>query len=323
MKLSRETKIGIIVVAGVTLLFWGLNFLKGRDFFSSDKSVYAVYEQVEGLAASNPVQVNGLKVGLIRKLRMENDGRGKIVVTMTISNNVHLPKNSKAQIFSTDILGSKGIRILLGDSKEELQDGDTLISGLQQSLPEEFQAQVAPIKAKTEHLLSSLDSVLLVIREVFNERTKNNLKHSFESISNSLASIQNVSVNLDSMMEKNGKLKLVFDNIESITTNLKNNNEKISAMINNFSSITDTIAKSNISQTMANMKKTMEQTASVLQKVNKGEGSLGQLATNDSLYDNLNASAHNLDLLLSDFRLNPGRYVKFSLISFGKKDKKH
>ncbi len=323
MKLSRETKIGIIVVAGVTLLFWGLNFLKGRDFFSSDKSLFAVYDQVEGLAASNPVQVNGLKVGLIRKLRMQNDGRGKIVVTMTINNNIHLPKNSKAQIFSTDILGSKGIRILLGDSQEELQDGDTLLSGLQQSLPEEFQAQVAPIKAKTENLLASMDSVLRVIHEVFNERTKNNLKRSFESISNSLASIEHVSNNLDSMMDKDGKLKMIFENIESITNNLKNNNEKITTMINNFSAISDTLAKSNISQTMENMKKSLEQTAGVLQKVNKGEGSLGQLATNDSLYDNLNASARSLDLLLSDFRVNPGRYVKFSLISFGKKDKKH
>jgi phospholipid/cholesterol/gamma-HCH transport system substrate-binding protein len=314
MKLSRETKIGIIVVAGVTLLFWGLNFLKGRDFFSSDKSLFAVYDQVEGLAASNPVQVNGLKVGLIRKLRMQNDGRGKIVVTMTVNNNIHLPKNSKAQIFSTDILG---------DSQEELQDGDTLSSGLQQSLPEEFQAQVAPIKAKTENLLASMDSVLRVIRDVFNDRTKNNLKRSFESISNSLASIEHVSNNLDSMMDKDGKLKMIFENVESITNNLKNNNEKITTMINNFSSISDTLAKSNISQTMENMKKSLEQTAGVLQKVNKGEGSLGQLATNDSLYDNLNASARSLDLLLSDFRVNPGRYVKFSLISFGKKDKKH
>lgn len=321
MKLSRETKIGVIVLAGVTLLFWGLNFLKGKDFFSSDKRVYAIYNQVEGLAASNPVLVNGLKVGLIRKLKMDEDGSGKIVVSMTINSSVRVPRNSQAQIFSTDILGSKGIRIILGDAKEEIENGDTLISGLQQSLPEEVQAQVAPIKAKAENLLSSLDSVLLVIREVFNDRTKNNLKRSFESISNSLQAIEGVTTNLDTALENNGKLKMIFDNVESITSNLKKNNEKISTMIENFSAISDTLAQANISKTFESARLSLEQTAAVLQKVNSGEGTLGQLTNNDSLYHNLNSTARNLDLLLSDFQQNPGRYVNFSLISFGKKNK--
>jgi phospholipid/cholesterol/gamma-HCH transport system substrate-binding protein len=250
MRLSKETKLGLIVLVGIALLFWGLNFLKGKDFFTSNKTVFAVYDQVEGLTASNPVLVNGMKVGLIRKLRLADDESGKIVVSISITNKIHVPNDSKAEIFSTDILGSKGIRILRGKSKEELKDGDTLMTGVQKSLPEEVNAQVAPIKAKAESLLSSMDSVMLIIREVFNERSKDNLKRSFESISNSLSAIEHVTTNLDTVLESEGKLKTIFDNLESIVSNIKNNNEKITNLIENFSAISDTIARSNISQTL-------------------------------------------------------------------------
>src|SRR4051812_461052 len=220
MKVSKEAKIGLIVTAGIALLVWGLNFLKGRDFFSNDKILFATYSQVEGLAASNPVMVNGLRIGLIRGLKLMEDNSGRILVSMHITNKVHLPRNSTAEIFSTDILGSKGIRIVMGDSKEELQDNDTLRSTIQRGLADEVSAQVAPIKAKAEGLLSSMDSILFTLRAVFNDRTKHNLIRSFESISQSLASIESITGNLDTVLAGEGKLRMIFTNLESITTNL-------------------------------------------------------------------------------------------------------
>jgi phospholipid/cholesterol/gamma-HCH transport system substrate-binding protein len=321
MKISKEAKIGLIVTVGIVLLVWGLNFLKGRDLFNSEKKIYATYDSVEGLSASNPVMVNGLKVGLIQSLSLL-EGSGRILVSMHITNKVHVPKNSIAEIFSTDILGSKGIRIVFGDAKEELQENDTLISNIQKSLTEEVSAQVAPIKAKAENLLSSMDSILLTLRAVFNDRTKHNLTKSFESITQSLASIERITGNLDTVLAGEGKLRTIFTNLESITTNMRENNEKISNALNNFSAISDTLAKARLSKTMENARKTLEQTASVMDKINKGEGTLGQLAKNDSLYDNLNSTAHNLDMLVNDLRENPGRYVRVSLISFGGGGKK-
>lgn len=319
MKFSKEARLGLIVTVGIALLFWGVNFLKGKDFFSSDKVVYAVYDQVEGLSASNPVTVNGMKVGSVRSLELLKDNSGKILVSMHVTDKVHIPVNSTAQIFSVDILGSKGIRILLSKEGMELKDGDTLLSGFQKSLSDDLGEQVGPLKTKAESLISSMDSVLYIIREVFNDRTKNNLRKSFESISHSLASIENIAGNIDTAMSGEGRLKSIFENLESISANLKNSNDKISLMINNFSAISDTIAQANISQTLEKTKKTLEQTAGIMEKVNKGEGSLGQLVNNDSLYTNLNSSAKNLNLLLTDLRMNPGRYLKFSVISFGKK----
>ncbi len=322
MKLSKESKIGIVVIAGIALLFWGVNYLKGKDFFSRQKLVYAVYDRVDGLAPSNPVQVNGLKIGLVKNLILLPDHSGRILVSMHLSSDVRIPRNSKAEIFGTDLLGSKAIRFVFGDSKEDVQNGDTLVSGIEKSISQEVSAQVGPIKEKAENLLSSFDSVLTVVRDVFNEGTKENLRKSFESISCSLLSIQNVAGNLDTVLRKDGKLKGIFDNLSSIMANFKNNNEKISQIINNFSAISDTLARSNIAATIDNTKKTLEQTTLLLQKINKGEGTIGQLANNDSLYANLNSSAHDFDELLKDFTKNPRRYIGLSLISFGGNSKK-
>ena len=119
-------------------------------------------------------------------------------------------------------------------------------------------------------------------------------------------------------MAKQGRLRVIFDNIESITTNMKNNNENLTKIITNFSAITDTIAKSKLAETLDRTSKTMAETSALMERVNRGEGSLGQLATNDSLYTNLNSSAHSLDELLKDFQANPRKYLKVSVISFGK-----
>lgn len=322
MKITRETKLGTIVIAGIVLLFWGINYLKGKDFFTSQKLVYAVYDRVDGLAPSNPVQVNGLKIGLVKSLTLLPDHSGKIVVSMHISNDVRIPRDSKAEIFGIDLLGSKAIRFVFGNSTDDVKNGDTLFSGIEKSLSQEVNAQVGPIKEKAENLLSSFDSVLAVVKDVFDERTRENLKKSFESISNSLTSIQNVAVNLDTVLNKEGKLKDIFDNLSSIINNIKSNNEKITSIINNFAAISDTLARANLALTLDNTKKTLEQTSTLFQKINKGEGTLGQLATNDSLYSNLNATAHDLDELLKDFNENPRRYIGLSLISFGGKKKK-
>lgn len=317
MKISKEVKIGLIVTAGIALLWWGVNYLKGKDLFTRQKQLFAVYTQVEGLSASNPVMINGMKVGLIHSLTLRPED-GKIVVSLHVTNKVRVPKNSTAEIFSTDLLGSKGIRLVFGDSKDDAADGDTLTAGIEQSLSQQVSAQVAPIKAKAENLLSSLDSVLLIVRGVFNENTKSNLRRSFESISNSLMSIEHVAGSMDTVLAKEGRLRKIFDNVESISTNLKANNENITKIISNFSAISDTLAKSKLAETLEHTQKTLEQTAGIMEKMNKGEGTLGQLVNNDSLYHNLNSTARDLDSFISDFKQNPRKYLKVSLISFGK-----
>jgi phospholipid/cholesterol/gamma-HCH transport system substrate-binding protein len=320
MAIRKEVKTGIIILSGIIVLYIGINFLKGKDFFSGEKRVYAIYDRVEGLAPSNIVQVNGLKAGFVRELKLLPDHSGRIIVTLRVQNAMKIPRNSTAQIFSTDLLGTKGIRLLFGNSTEDLQNGDTLKSDIQRSISEEVNAQVAPIKIKAENLLSSLDSVTSILKDVFNQQTKENLKNSFASISTSLGHFEHIAHSFDTMMSsQNGKLKLIFDNIESITSNIKNNSEHITHAIENISNISDTLRKANLAATLENTRKTMEQTSAIFEKVNKGKGSLGMLINDDSLYVNLNSTAHSLDALIKDLKANPKRYVHFSVIGGGKK----
>lgn len=323
MKISKEVKIGIIVISGVLLGYWGINFLKGRDFFTSRTLVYAVYTRVDGLAPSNAVYVNGMKVGMVRKLTLLPDFSGRILVSLQINNDLKIPRNSEAEIYGTDLLGSKGVRIKFGDSREDLQDGDTLLADIQKSLTEEVNAQVAPFKQKAESLLSSMDSVLLIVQAVFNETTKQNLKNSFQSISNSLSSIENIASNLDTVLSPRGRLQNILANVESISLNLKNNNEKIAGILDNFHQLSDTLVRANFAGTVENARKTLEETATIFAKVNKGEGSLGMLVNDDSLYSHLNTSARDLDFLLQDIKLNPKRYLSFSVISIGSGKRKN
>ena len=319
MAIRKEIKVGAIVLGGIIVLYFGINYLKGKDFFSSEKRVFAVYDRVEGLAPSNVVQVNGLKAGFVREIKLLPDHSGRIIVGMLLKDEMKIPRNSTAQIYSTDLLGTKGIRLIFGNSTEDVQDGDTLMADLQKSLSEEVSAQVAPIKMRAENLLSSLDSVASIFRDVFNEQTKANLKRSFSSITTSLHSMESITGNFDTVMRKSsGKIKIIIDNLESITSNLKNNGKHISDAIENIANISDTLRKANLTATLENTRKTLEQTANIFDKVNKGKGSMGMLINDDSLYINLNNSAHSLDALIKDLNAHPKKYVHFSVFGGGK-----
>ena len=297
---------------------WGINYLKARDFFSSDTKLYVIYPRVDGLISSNPVVLNGLKIGAVRNLKIIPDNSGRILVTINVHSEVAIPKYSKAQIYSTDLLGAKSIRILLSNSKENVSSGDTLMADIQQTLSEDLNAQVAPIKEKAETLLSSMDSVLTIFQSVFNDSTRENLKKSFASISVTLNSIEHIAYNVDTILSaQKGNIKNILSNLKSITENIKNNNDKISKAIENFSAISDTLARSNLAGTISATKKSLDETSKILERINKGQGSLGQLANNDSLYNNLSNAAHSLDELMKDFKQNPKRYFNFSVVSFG------
>lgn len=320
MKISKEVRIGLILVSAIALSYWGLNYLKGQDIFTSQKAIYAVYGKVDGLLPSNVVQVNGYKIGFVKTIDLLPDHSGRLVISMHIKSDVKIPKDSRAEIFSTDFLGTKAVQLIFGSSSEDIKDGDTLQSSIQASLTDEVGAQVAPIKEKAENLLASLDSVAAVFREVFNQETKLNLKKSFESISAALNSIDNIATTVDTMLgKKNGRIKVLLENLESITSNIKNHNQQIGEVIDNFSGISDTLRRANLSQTILNLKSTLDKTSSIFDKVNKGEGTLGMLVNDDSLYVNLNHTARDLDALIKDLNTNPKRYVNFSLFGGGGK----
>jgi phospholipid/cholesterol/gamma-HCH transport system substrate-binding protein len=260
------------------------------------------------------VSINGLKVGIVEDIYFQESNSGLIVVKLLITNNFPIPANSVARIYSADLMGSKAIDIVLGNSQGLAKSGDTLSSSIEASLKEEVNQQVLPLKRKAEDMLSSFDSVLTNLQAVFNDKTRRNLASSFESIRIALTNLESTTSNIDTFVTlQSGRMSLILKNIESITSNLKSNNQNISHIISNFSLISDSLAKVNVTTTIGKLDKNLNQVSEIFDKINKGKGSMGLLLNNDSLYINLNKSAQDLDLLMKDLKENPGRYVKISL----------
>jgi phospholipid/cholesterol/gamma-HCH transport system substrate-binding protein len=219
-------------------------------------------------------------------------------------------------------MGSKAITIELGNSALMVQNGDTLPSLVQGSLSEEVNRQVQPLKKKAEDLMLSVDSVVTVIRAIFNKNTRENLSQSFESIKNTLANLEHTTYNLDTLVgTQRNRLANIFSNIESISGNLRANNEKITNLIRNFSALSDTLGQSNISNTLLNANKAVNDFALVMEKINRGDGTLGLLVNDNKLYNQIDGAARQLQELVDDIKRNPNRYVTISV--FGRNPNKY
>jgi len=331
MKISNEIKIGFISILTIAFCIWGFNFLKGKNILKNTKTYYAVYEKVGGLLESGSILINGYKVGMVEDIYFLPDQSGNLLVRIEIGKKYKIPKKSIAQIYSSDIMGTKAIELLLSDSLSHHNEGDTLLSNLERNLAEQVSMQMLPLKHKAEDLMKDMQEAVEIVKYIFNESTRDNLSKSFLSIKNTITNLEKTSFTIDTLLlHEKGKLTNFFSNIESISSNLRENNENLTHIIDNFSAISDSIAKSEITSTIYNANLTLSQANEIVNKINKGEGSIGLLLNNDTLYYNMVDASMNLGKLLKDIRLNPKKYIHFSVFDIGRtvsiaeeKDKKN
>ncbi len=303
------------------MLVWGINYLNGNNFFVNENKYYAVYDRIDGLVESNPVLIKGLKVGKVNNISFVKDTSDnlKILVSFVVGTEIVIPDSSIAQIVSIDLMGSKAINLQLTLNEKNHKIGDTLISDIEQGLKDQVSQQMLPLKLKAEDLILSIDSVMTVIQYIFNDATRDNLSKTFTSIKKTIQNLESASITLDTLMKnEKGKLSRIFSNIESITTNLDNNSTKLTNIISNFSALSDTLAKAEIASTINKANQALTQTNEIISKINRGEGTVGALINNDSLYNNLERAAKDLDILLKDIEANPKKYMHFSIFDFGK-----
>ncbi len=320
MKISKEVKVGIVTTLAIGCFIYGFNFLKGRDLFSSQRTFYAVYNNIDGLVQANPLMINGFKVGIVGKIVLANDTSGNVIVTLLLDNDVKVPKNSIAKVVSSDILGSKAVQLILGRGDIYAKNGDTLIAAQEDDLKTSVSKTIAPLQQKAVGLISSIDSVMVVVQQVFNESARQNLSKSFESIKLAITSLETTSYRLDTMVSNEKyKISSILSKVNILATTLANNSDKLGNVINNFSNISDSLAKSNLTSAINNADLALGQATTILTKINSGQGSMGMLINNDSLYRKLDKSSEDLDKLLKDLRINPERYVHVSV--FGRKDR--
>lgn len=310
MKVSKEFKIGGLTILAILLLMWGNSFLKGKKIFNPQTKLYVVYDNVNGLVKTNPVTLNGLKIGQVQSVDFLENQRGDLLVTFFIDCDFPIPKNSYAKLVSNGLLGSKAIQIVLGDAQTVAISGDTLLSDKEAGIAE----QVQPIANKLGNIIEQMDSILMALNHLLNEQTQEDLIQSIEDLQISLRHIASITEKTDMFMKQNtDHLNNIVCNTDSFITNLKSNNDKLTKIIHNFSSVSDTLAKSNLYMAINNLTTTLQSFDSILTHLQKGEGTAGKLLTNDSLYFELNRSAEQLHLLLEDIRKNPKKYVRFSV----------
>ena len=313
-KRFKPVIIGASFVAAIVIFVWGFNFLKSTNLFNKETIYYASYDKVNGLIKANPVVINGLRVGQVKNVYFNPDLSGDIMVSIMLSTDFPIPNNTIARIFSSDLMGSKAVELILGDSKDILQEGDTLPTSVEAGLMAEVNAQVQPIKKKAEDLMASIDTLVVAFQSIFNKSARENLAESFLNIEKTLANLQNATSNIDTLVvEESSRISAILINLDSLTTSLNQNRGAITNIITNFELISDSLAQSEIPGTFARLNKSLDNVQTILDKVNRGEGTLGMLMNDDSLYLELNRSATALDSLLVDIKRNPKRYVRFSL----------
>ncbi len=310
------------MVCSIAAFVWGINFLKGTNLFSHKYYLYAVYPKIDNLIPANPLLIKGYKIGQVNSITLiQHQGETKVLVKFILTEDVDIPKGSIARAISADLLGSKAVEIIPGKSTELVKSGDTLIAETEQGLKESFSKQFAPIQAKAENLIGNIDSVMTVVNMMLNARTRDNIEKTFESVKRAIISLEKTAYKIDDLIgSEKAKMSAILSNLSSITSNLSKNEQKINNILGNVSTITDSLAKANLKSAVENASKSLKEMNILLARINDGQGTLGKLAKNDSLYNNLNKSAEDLDKLLADLRLNPGRYVHISV--FGKKEKK-
>jgi len=314
MKISNETKVGILTAISITILILGYSYLSGNDVFSRSNKYYAIYNSVDGLSVSKPVLVNGFQIGQVSSMRLRPDGR--TVVEFNINPQYNVPSNTLAQLVSTDLLGGKAISFEYGDSKQFAQDKDTLRADIQGSLAESLQ----PIQMKAEHLISKLDSSLAAVNKILNPNFQKNVDRSFTSIANSLQTLEGTTKKIDALVGGQSEhINNIMANAEVVSSDLKTSSAHLTGITSNFEKVSTDLANSNVKQTLENANKTLAELQATMSKINNGKGSLGLLINDDKMYKNLNAATASLDSLFIDIKANPKRYVHFSVFGGGSK----
>ena len=318
MKIRKEVKLAITAIAAVVILIWGINFLKAKALFDRNNMFYGVYERVDGLKVSSSVVYRGYHVGQVNAIRFIGKRFDRVLVQFSIGKNLEIPANSIAAIQSTDLMGSKAVNIIPGNALAYANSGDTLKTEMELGLIEQMNKQIQPLKLKAENILSSLDSVLTDIQEVFNSNTKGNIEKSLQSVRNTLSNVEHASAGLDQLITgQSSQIASILENVNSISANLRENNHNISRGIDNIVVISDSLRSVNLNQTVYRLNGILEQLDSITRKINRGKGTFGEMVNDDDLYYNLTAVSDNLNKLLVDFRTDPKRFVNLSLFDFG------
>ena len=303
MKLSYEIKTALLVMSGIFLFIVMINYLKSNDIFVSDRSFFAIYEDVEGVSTGTPVTISGFNVGSVQDISFYGDD-AKLLLKFRVENDFEFSSNSIAQIYETGLIGGKALAIIPVNGKNLAISGDTLQSDIAPGLTELVNDKLSPLQEKIESMVVSADSLLIAVNSVFDIETKQNLTSSVENFS---ATIQSAKKSVDVLEEVLGNNE---NRLNSIILNADQSFKNLSNLSENFDEL-DLVIE-NLSKSSTNIN-------SITSEIKAGNGLVNKVVYDEMFVESLDQISSNINLLLEDLRMNPKRYVHFSL--FGKKNK--
>ena len=315
MKFSKELKAGVIAllaIVGFVVLF---QFMKGRSLFTTDNIFYAKYDNVEGLAQSSPVSINGLKVGQVDKIIPHTSKTGQIdfLVKITVDDNFEFSKNSTLEIFEPGLMSGKEMRINLMYGGPTAKDGDTLKGAFKLGTLGSLSSQVGPVKDQLQTVLHRVDSLMTNANQLVDAQNRQEIKLLLANLNKTVSALQTTATSVSSLVGHNDpKLQKVLDD-----ASLTMKSGKVT--LDKYGNLAESIDTKKLNATIANLDETVGQLNKVVSGIDRGEGSLGKIMKDDQLYNNLNAASTNLNSLIEDLKAHPKKYVNFSV--FGKNNK--
>lgn len=307
---KSKLKVGIFCIVAVIIFYLGACFFKGVSAFGKKTYYYAIFDNTGGLQASNAVMLNGYKIGQVTNVSIISDNPVRLCAELMITEDVNIPKDSKVQVAPKDLLGGTVVNILFGSDTRYLQDKDTM------------QAYVVPpmtdgideLKAQLGSILSSVDTITLSLKDVLAPDAGG------QDLKSTLANLESTTENLTYILSANkDKVGKLVTNLEQFSNTLQAAGPQLESIVENMDNITDSLSKANVRQTINDAQKAVGDIQLIVDKMQRGEGTLGQLVNNDSLYLNLEHSLYSLNELLVDLKANPKKYINVTV--FGKKEK--
>ena len=304
MRLSKEIKAAFFVLSTILLFIFGFNYLKGSSILDKQKTIYAVYDEVDGLLVGANVMINGLSIGNVTELDFLPNST-KILVTLKVKDKLNFSSKSTASIYETGVLGGLAISIEPVFERESIvKTGDTLMSSVRPGLTELINRQIEPLSRQLQSTITSVDSIFTGASNVLNRQTQEEIKESISVLTSAINAIKNSSVIIEEILtSKNTQINNTLDNFEKISANLSN----VSDELNSFG----------LTSLLSNLEVSVDGISSIVDKLDSDDSTLGKLINEDEVYDNLNSSIESLNILINDIKTNPKKYVHFSV--FGRK----
>ena len=304
MRLSKEIKAAFFVLSTILLFIFGFNYLKGSSILDKQKTIFAVYDEVDGLLVGANVMINGLSIGNVTELDFLPNST-KIIVTLKVKDKLNFSSKSTASIYETGGLGGLAISIEpLFERESIVKTGDTLMSSVRPGLTELINRQIEPLSRQLQSTITSVDSIFTGASNVLNRQTQEEIKESISVLTSAINAIKNSSVIIEEILtSKNTQINNTLDNFEKISANLSN----VSDELNSFG----------LTSLLSNLEVSVDGISSIVDKLDSDDSTLGKLINEDEVYDNLNSSIESLNILINDIKTNPKKYVHFSV--FGRK----